>query len=115
MSSNYDNNFSKGTDLAVIVLYMLMACIGILAIFMVEYNPNANWSNSFINAKTNYSKQFYFAIFCSFIGIFILLMDSKVFTALANVSYGAGILLMLATFVLGKEINGSKSWIPIGK
>ncbi|MFZ9472859.1 MAG: rod shape-determining protein RodA, partial [Sediminibacterium sp.] len=64
-------------------------------------------------AKTNYSKQFYFAIFCSFIGIFILLMDSKVFTALANILYAGGILLMLATFVLGKNINGSKSWIPI--
>ncbi len=114
MSPNTNqNNFSKGTDLAVILLYFLMVTIGILCIFMVEYNPNANWSNSFINAKTNYSKQFYFAIFCSFIGIFILLMDSKVFTALANVSYAAGILLMLATFVLGKEINGSKSWIPI--
>jgi rod shape determining protein RodA len=25
-----------------------------------------------------------------------------------------GILLMLATFVLGKNINGSKSWIPLG-
>ncbi len=114
MSPNTNqNNFSKGTDLAVILLYFLMVTVGILCIFMVEYNPNANWSNSFINAKTNYSKQFYFAIFCSFIGIFILLMDSKVFTALANVSYAAGILLMLATFVLGKEINGSKSWIPI--
>jgi rod shape determining protein RodA len=40
-------------------------------------------------------------------------MDSKVFTALANVLYGGGILLMLATFVIGKDINGSKSWIPI--
>jgi rod shape determining protein RodA len=80
---------------------------------MVEYNPNTSWSTSFITAKTNYSKQFYFAIFCSFIGIFILLMDSKVFTALANILYAGGILLMLATFVLGKNINGSKSWIPI--
>jgi len=80
---------------------------------MVEYNPNTSCSTSFITAKTNYSKQFYFAIFCSFIGIFILLMDSKVFTALANILYAGGILLMLATFVLGKNINGSKSWIPI--
>jgi rod shape determining protein RodA len=40
-------------------------------------------------------------------------MDSKVFTALSNVMYVLGILLMLATFVLGKDINGSKSWIPI--
>jgi rod shape determining protein RodA len=47
------------------------------------------------------------------VAIFILLVDSKLFTALANISYVLGILLMLATFVLGKNINGSKSWIPI--
>lgn len=111
---NYNNNnFSKGTDYAVIILYMIMVAIGILCIFMVEYNPNLNWSSSFLTAKTNYSKQIYFAIFCAFIAIFILLMDSKVFTALANLLYAGGILLMLATFVLGKDINGSKSWIPI--
>ena len=113
MSSNYNNNFSKGTDLAVIILYLLMACIGILCIFMVEYNPNTNWATSFISGKTGYSKQFFFLIFCSFIGLFILLMDSKVFTALANLLFAGGILLMLATFLIGKEINGSKSWIPI--
>ena len=28
--------------------------------------------------------------------------------------YVFGILLMMATFVIGKEINGSKSWIPLG-
>ena len=113
MASNYDNNFSKGTDLAVIVLYLMMACIGILAIFMVEYNPNTNWATSFISGKTSYSKQFFFLIFCSFVGVFILLTDSKVFTALANILFASGLLLMLATFLIGKEINGSKSWIPI--
>lgn len=113
MSANYNNNFSKGTDLAVIILYLLMACIGILCIFMVEFNPNTNWATSFISGKTTYSKQFFFLIFCAFVGIFILLMDSKVFTALANLLFAGGILLMLATFLIGKEINGSKSWIPI--
>jgi rod shape determining protein RodA len=113
MSADYNNNFSKGTDLAVIILYLAMSCIGILSIFMVEYNPNSDWATSFISGKTGYSKQFFFLIFCSFIGVFILLMDSKVFTALANILFAGGILLMLATFVLGKEINGSKSWIPI--
>jgi len=113
MSSNYDNNFSKGTDLAVIILYLMMACIGILAIFMVEYNPTTNWATSFISGKTSYSKQFFFLIFCSFVGVFILLTDSKVFTALANILFASGLLMMLATFLIGKEINGSKSWIPI--
>ncbi len=113
MSTINNHNFSKGTDLAVILVYIIMVTIGVLCIFMVEYNPNLNWSNSFLTAKTNFSKQIYFSIFCAFIAIFILLLDSKVFTALANLSYAAGILLMLATFILGKNINGSKSWIPI--
>jgi hypothetical protein len=38
-----------------------MVAIGIMCIFMVEYNPNLTWSNSFLTAKTNYSKQIYFA------------------------------------------------------
>ena len=113
MATTNNHNFSKGTDLAVILVYIMMVAIGILCIFMIEYNPNLNWSNSFLTAKTNFSKQIYFSIFCTFIAIFILLLDSKVFTALANLSYVAGILLMLATFLLGKNINGSKSWIPI--
>ena len=113
MATTNNHNFSKGTDLAVIIVYIMMVAIGILCIFMIEYNPNLNWSNSFLTAKTNFSKQIYFSIFCTFIAIFILLLDSKVFTALANLSYVAGILLMLATFLLGKNINGSKSWIPI--
>jgi rod shape determining protein RodA len=51
---------------------------------------------------------------CIVLATFILLTDSKLFTATANLSYFIGIVLILATFVLGKEIKGSKSWIPLG-
>ena len=112
-TTSNQNSFSKGTDLAVILLYFAMVAIGIMCIFMVEFNPSNSLSNSLITGKNSYSKQIYFAIFCGIVGVFILLMDSKVFTALANISYVVGILLMLATFVLGKNVNGSKSWIPI--
>jgi len=107
------NSFSKGTDLAVIILYFAMVAIGIMCIFMVEFNPSSNLSNSLVAGKNSYSKQIYFAIFCGIVGVFILLMDSKFFTALANISYVVGIVLMLATFFFGKNVNGSKSWIPI--
>ena len=50
----------------------------------------------------------------SVIAIVILLTDSKFFTATANLSYVLGIFLMMATFVVGKDINGSRSWIPLG-
>jgi rod shape determining protein RodA len=81
---------------------------------MVEYRTDTNWLQTFLSGKTNYSKQLIFAGSCAVIATFILLTDSKLFTAFANLSYAFGILLMLATFVLGKNINGSRSWIPTG-
>lgn len=109
-----DNSISKGVDWIVVLLYATLVAIGILCIFMVEYRQGINWLSSFLSGKTNYSKQLLFAGICGLVAIFILLSDSKLYTAFANLLYAFGILLMLATFVLGKNINGSKSWIPLG-
>ncbi|MBI2284621.1 MAG: rod shape-determining protein RodA [Bacteroidetes bacterium] len=112
--NNRNNTISQGVDWTIIWLYAILVGIGILCIFMVEYRIDSNWLQSFLGGKTNYSKQLIFAGFCAIVATFILLTDSKLFTAFANLLYALGILLMLATFVLGKNINGSKSWIPIG-
>ncbi len=104
---------TQGVDYLIIWLYAILVAIGILCIFMVEYRPGTDWFTSFINGKTNYSKQLIFAGVCAIAATFILLTDSKLFTAFANLFYLFGILLMLATFVIGKNINGSKSWIPL--
>ena len=104
----------KGFDWVLIGLYALLVLIGLLCIFSVEYRTTDGVIESFLGFKKNYSKQFIFFIVCIAVAIFILLTDSKLFTAMANISYLAGFLLILATFVLGKEIKGSKSWIPLG-
>ncbi len=115
MSTVYQNkSISKGIDWLMVALYGLLICIGILCIFMVEYNPDENIVSSFFTGKTNYSKQVLFAGICIVIATFILLSDSKLYTAFANLFYLFGIGLMLLTFVIGKSINGSKSWIPLG-
>ena len=111
---NKSNNISQGVDWTIVWLYAILVSIGILCIFMVEYRTDTNWLQLFISGKTNYSKQLIFVAFCAVVATLILLTDSKLFTALANLLYAFGIVLMLATFVLGKNINGSKSWIPIG-
>ena len=105
---------AKGIDWIVVFLYAALVGIGILCIFMVEYNPDVNWVSAFVSGQTEYSKQLIFAGVCAILAIFILLSDSKLYTAFANLAYLFGILLMLATFVLGKNINGSRSWIPLG-
>ena len=104
----------KGIDWVLIWLYAILIMIGLICIFSVEYKSADSVVQSFLGFKKNYSKQFYFFIISTVIATFILLIDSKFFTATANLSYLVGIILILATFVLGKEIKGSKSWIPLG-
>jgi rod shape determining protein RodA len=108
------NVISKGVDWVTIWLYIIIACIGILCIFSVEYHNNENILRNITGLKKNYSRQILFLGISVIIAIVILLTDSKFFTATANLSYVLGILLMMATFVIGKDINGSKSWIPLG-
>src|SRR6185312_12961543 len=105
---------SKGIDWVTILFYIILVCIGILCIFSVEYHNNENILQNIIGLKKNYSRQILFLGISVVIAVVILLTDSKFFTATANLSFVLGILLMMATFVLGKDINGSKSWIPLG-
>lgn len=105
---------TKGVDWVLIWMYILFVSIGVLCIFSVEYHNNEPILRNIIGLKKNYSRQLLFIGISAVVAIFILLTDSKFFTATANISYVLGIILMLATFVLGKNINGSKSWIPLG-
>jgi len=104
----------KGVDWILIWFYVILVLIGILCIFSVEYRTTDGVLDSFLGFKKNYSKQFFFFIISLILAAFILLTDSKLFTATANISFLVGIVLILATFVVGKEIKGSKSWIPLG-
>jgi len=105
---------SKGVDWVTIWFYIILVCIGVLCIFSVEYHGSENILQNITGLKKNYSRQLLFMAISAVIAVFILLTDSKFFTATANLSYVLGIFLMMATFVVGKDINGSKSWIPLG-
>ena len=105
---------NQNKDWTIIWLYAFIAIIGLICIFSVEYREQDQIINSFLAFKKNYSKQFFYLLACVVVATFILLTDSKFFTATPNLLYLFGILMMLATFVVGKTVNGSKSWIPLG-
>jgi len=75
-----------------------------MSIFAATYqdkegvNTFQNALQGFISLKTDYSRQSLFFIIASFLGIFILVTDSKFFTATANLWYLFGILLLLMVF-----------------
>jgi rod shape determining protein RodA len=105
---------SKGISWTLVWLYLLLVLIGLVAIFSVEYKTGTDLQQSIVGLKTNYSRQLLFFSICLVMGIFILIADSKFFTATANFFYVLGIVLLLATFVVGKNVSGSRSWIPLG-
>ena len=113
--TNYKNpTISKGIDWLMVWLYAIIVIFGIICIYSVEYKSSDEFVQTLIGFKKNYSKQLFFFAACAVLAVFILLTDSKLFTATSNISYLIGIVLILATFVVGKEIKGSKSWIPLG-
>jgi len=97
-------------------LYAIIVIFGIICIYSVEYKSTDNFVQTLIGFKKSYSKQLFFFGACIIVATFILLTDSKFFTATSNISYLIGIVLILATFIpgVGKEIKGSRSWIPLG-
>lgn len=105
---------TKGIEWSLVWIYLFLCAIGITAIFIVTYKEGDPVLQSFLGFKTEYSKQLYFLVASIFFGVLILLTDSKFFTATANLGYAFGVLLVLATFAVGKEVGGSKSWISFG-
>src|SRR5438552_3234371 len=105
---------SKGVDWSLAWIYLLLVAVGITAIFAVTYKEGDPIIQSFLGFKTDYSKQFYFFITSGIIGIFILLTDSKFFTATANLWYAFGIFLLLLVFPFHSSVKGTESIIRFG-
>lgn len=105
--------FSKGIDWSLVWLYLLLVAIGIMAIYAVTSEDEA-LVTGFFSFKTDYSKQFYYFVIAGFLGIFILLTDSKFFTATANLWYAVGIFMMLLVFPFHSRVKGTESIIRFG-
>jgi len=111
---NRNVGVSKGADWSLIWLYLLLVFIGIMAIFAATYREGDPFVSSMFSFKTDYSRQFYFFVVAGTLGIFILLTDSKFFTATANLWYVIGIFLLLLVFPFHSSIKGTESIIRLG-
>ena len=111
---------SKGIDWSLVWMYVILCLIGIISIFGATYQESEGVSGfqnvvqGFISLKTDYSRQALYFIIGIMLGTFILLTDSKFFTATANLWYVFGLLLLLLVFPFHTEIKGTKSIIRFG-
>lgn len=111
---------SKGIDWSLVWIYIILCLVGIISIFAATYQEKegvsgfTNVVQGFISLKTDYSRQALYFFIGLVLGTFILLTDSKFFTATANLWYFFGLLLLLLVFPFHTEIKGTKSIIKFG-
>ena len=110
----YNSAMSRRIDGLVFWLYILLCCIGIISIFAATYHEGDDIVRSFLSLKTDYSKQAIFFLISILAGVAVLLMDSKFFTATANLWYAFGMLLLILVFPFHSNIKGTKSIIKFG-
>ncbi len=108
------NTISKGIDWSLVWIYIVLVVVGILMIFANEYREGESIIEPILKQNSDYGKQVLWACICAVLAIFILLTDSKFFTATANLLYAFGLLLCIAALFIGTAVKGSHSWIVLG-
>ena len=104
-------SISNKLDWKLLSTYIAIVLIGWMTIYSAAYNTEHPF---FFDFSQPYGKQFIWIIISSLIGIFILNVNSRLFSAFAYVYYIISLLLLVIVFFLAKEVNGAKAWIDLG-
>jgi rod shape determining protein RodA len=109
-----NTTLTKGLDWPLIYLYILLVMIGLLSIYAVEHRENESLFFALTHFSRNFSQQLKWAGISGVLAMIILLIDSKFYTATANLFYAFGLLLLLLVLIMGRDVKGSHSWLVIG-
>jgi len=112
--SKSNPTISKGVDWSLVWIWFALSAIGIMSIFAASYHNGDNIIQGFVSLKTEYSRQLLFFVLSGILGTFILLTDSKFFTATANLTYAFGLFLLLLVFPFHSRVKGTESIIRYG-
>jgi len=104
-------NIWNRLDKPVILIFLLLVIIGWFNIYAAAFNEE---HTKIIDLSERYGKQFIWIIATIVIAVFVVVIDSRFYTFFAWFVYGFMILLLMLVVVLGKEINGARSWFQIG-
>jgi rod shape determining protein RodA len=89
----------------------LLLIIGWFNIYAAVYNEE---HTRIIDLSQRYGKQFIWILAAILIAVFVVVTDSRFYFFFAYFLYGGLMFLLLLVLILGKEINGARSWFEFG-
>ncbi len=105
------NNYTVKVDWLTILIYSALVIFGWFNIYAANYSPE---NPVFFSTHQEYAKQLlWIGLSILIIGV-IFLTDSKFFVAFSYFLYGLSIFLLFTVAIIGKEINGARSWFELG-
>jgi rod shape determining protein RodA len=104
-------NILAGIDKLTILIFLVMVIMGWFNIYAAVYNEE---HKEILDMSQRYGRQFIWILATLILAVFVVIIDSRFYIFFAWFIYGFFIFLLLAVLVLGKEINGAKSWFEFG-
>ncbi|MCJ7449792.1 MAG: rod shape-determining protein RodA [Bacteroidales bacterium] len=105
-------NIWIGIDKITIVLFLLLVTIGWFNIYAAVYNEE---HKEILDLSQRYGKQFIWIIATLIIAVFVLIIDTRFYFFFGWFIYAGLIFLLCLVLVLGREINGARSWFEFGQ
>ena len=106
------DNFSIKIDWLLVILFVVVVVLGWLNIYAAVNDESS--TISIFNLETNSGKQFLWIGISAVVIILILLLDYSIFTMFPYFFYGLAIVMLIATILFAREVNGAKAWLEFG-
>jgi len=88
-----------------------MLIMGWLNIYAAVYNDD---HKQIFDFSQRYGKQFIWIIAAIVLAVFLMIIDSRFYLFFAWFIYAVVMLMLMLVLVLGKDINGARSWFELG-
>lgn len=111
MTANRHTGIFYGVDLWTVLLYVLIVVAGWVSITAASYDDTTTDLFAFSHF---YMKQLIWVVLAWVAALVVLLLDQRFYHMFAYPAYIAGIVLLLAALVAGKEVNGARAWFEFG-
>lgn len=101
----------EGVDLWTVLLYAAIVVAGWISIASASYDEEAA---ELFSLSHFYMKQLVWIGIAWIMALVVLLLDERFYHMLAYPAYIAGLGLLLAALLFGREVNGAKAWFELG-
>ncbi len=105
------NRKSFDIDLITLLLYLALMAWGWMTIYA---NTSVGGHPSPLDMGAAHGKQLLWIGITLVVAMVMLTLDLRFVEKISYLAYGAGIVLLILTLFIGREINGARSWIFIG-